>query len=123
LDASEREKRILRTAQEDGEDVIIVVEEEGGSGGKESAQATVSNLSGFRVKRDRPIGDKALRADPASDQWNNGCFRIVEGPWNADYIDEMEYFPLSTFKDQGDATSGAFAFLTKKRRRIGALRG
>lgn len=121
-DASERERLIKKTAEEDGKEVVIVVEEEGGSGGKESAQATVSNLSGFRVKRDKPVGDKALRADPASDQWNNGCFRILEGDWNDDLKDELEYFPLSAFKDQGDALSGGFAFLTKKRKKIGAVR-
>lgn len=120
LDATEREKVIFDTARYDGPEVEVVVEEEGGSGGKESAQATVSNLAGFRVRRDKPVGDKALRADPASAQWNNYCFRLVEGPWNADYLDEMEYFPYSTYKDQGDATSGAFAHLTKKRIKIGA---
>jgi phage terminase large subunit-like protein len=120
-DATNREDIILKTAQSDGQRVEICIEEEGGSGGKESAQNTVSNLAGFRVKRDKPTGDKALRADPASDQWNNFCFRVLEGPWNMVYLDEMGFFPYSTYKDQGDGTSGAFAYLMKPRLVVGAF--
>lgn len=120
-DATNREDLIYRTALDDGYKVEICIEEEGGSGGKESAQNTVSNLAGFRVKRDKPVGDKALRADPASDQWNNYSFRIVEAPWNMAYLDEMEFFPLSTYKDQGDATSGAFAYVMRPRVVVGCF--
>lgn len=120
-DATKREEIILLTAQQDGPKVEIWVEQEGGSGGKESAESTVSNLAGFKVKVDKPTGDKALRADPASAQWNNYCFRMVEAPWNKVYLDEMEYFPYSTFKDQGDGTSGAFAALTRHRTVVGVF--
>jgi hypothetical protein len=120
-DATQRERIILNTARADGPDVTVVIEEENGSGGKESAQNTVTNLAGFKVKRDKPVGDKALRADPASDQWNSYNFRLLEGPWNATYLDEMEYFPYSTYKDQGDGTSGGFAYLTRPRVRIGCF--
>jgi predicted phage terminase large subunit-like protein len=120
-DATQREAIILSTAQSDGIGVEVWVEEEGGSGGKESAQNTVSNLAGFKVRKDKPVGDKALRADPASAQWNNYNFRLLEGPWNSIYLDEMEYFPFSTYMDQGDATSGAFAALTRPRVTIGCF--
>jgi len=41
--------------------------------------------------------------------------------WAKDYIDEMTFFPLSTFKDQIDASSGAFNYLAKFRGRVGAF--
>jgi len=121
-EAYEREGHILRVAQMDGMGVEIWLEEEGGSGGKESVQNSISNLAGFRVRRDRPVGDKVLRADPCSVQWNNYCFRVVQGPWNQAFFDELEFFPLGTYKDQVDALSGGFAALVAPRIAIGAAR-
>jgi predicted phage terminase large subunit-like protein len=118
--AFERERIILTTAQSDGIDVEIFLEEEGGSGGKESVQNSINNLAGFKVRRDKPVGDKEVRADPASVQWNNYCFRMIEAHWNQDFLDELEYFPRSTYKDQVDALSGGFAALTAPRLRLGA---
>jgi predicted phage terminase large subunit-like protein len=118
--AYERESIILNVAQQDGFSVEIYLEEEGGSGGKESVQNSISNLAGFRVRRDRPVGDKIVRADPVSVQWNNYCFRMLEGAWNKAFLDELEYFPLSTYKDQVDAMSGGFAALVAPRLKLGA---
>jgi phage terminase large subunit-like protein len=39
---------------------------------------------------------------------NAGNVGIVNGPWLALYLEEAEYFPVSTYKDQIDASSGAF---------------
>lgn len=108
-----REATIKRHAEADGTKVRIGIEQEPGSGGKESAEATVKNLSGFVTTKDRPIGDKVYRADPFSVQVNNGNVEILAGDWNEDYIDEMKHFPNSTYKDQIDASSGAFAMLSK----------
>jgi len=120
-DASQREIIILDTAKSDGIDVIIGVEQEPGSGGKESAENTAKNLRGFRVRIDRPVGNKVLRADPYAVQVNSGNVALLEGPWNNDYISELQYFPHSTYKDQVDASSGAFALLTKPNIRVGGL--
>lgn len=119
--AEQRERVIKSTAQLDGYGVIIGIEQEGGSGGKESAQNTVKNLAGFKVRVDRPVGDKALRADPFSVQVDGGNVSMKKAPWNAEYIEEMRHFPNSKYKDQIDASSGAFALLTKKRKRAGAV--
>jgi hypothetical protein len=37
---------------------------------------------------------------------------LVRGPWNKDYLDEIETFPLGSHDDQVDASSGAFLDLT-----------
>ncbi len=120
-DAGEREDVIKRTASIDGRAITIRVEEEPGSGGKESAEATIRNLAGFRVKADRPTGDKVWRADPFAAQVNHGNFKMKRADWNDELIKELQNFPRSTYKDQVDAGSGAFAYLAKPRIKIGAL--
>jgi predicted phage terminase large subunit-like protein len=120
-EAAARERLIKDTAAIDGKKILIGVEQEPGSGGKESAESTVKNLLGYIVLIDIPKGDKVLRADPFSVQVNAGNVHLKEGLWNADYIEEMKYFPYSTYKDQIDASSGAFALLVKGRQRIGAF--
>lgn len=121
-EAREREDIILRTARMDGEGVIVGIEQEPGSGGKESAQATVRNLVGFRVRVDRPTGNKVLRADPFAVQVNGGNVFMVWGEWNRTYLDELSFFPHSTYKDQCDSSSAAFSILAMSNKRIGALK-
>lgn len=112
----EREATIKRYAQTDTEKCRIGVEQEPGSGGKESAEATIKNLAGFIAKEDRATGNKVFRADPYSVQVNVGNVELLAGSWNEDYTDEMKNFPNSTHKDQIDASSGAFAMLTKMKK-------
>lgn len=110
-----REKIIHNTAEIDGRKVTVFVEQEPGSGGKESVQATIKNLAGFAVYADRPTGDKIRRADPYSVQVNNGNVAMLRADWNRAYREELEVFPFGTYKDQVDASSGAFNLLVKKK--------
>ena len=112
-EALERERVIKQTALLDGRNVRIGIEQEGGSGGKESAQATVRNLSGFIVKTDHPTGDKETRAEPFAVQFNAGNVAILKGEWNEDYLRELRIFPAGKYKDQVDASSGAFNRLSE----------
>lgn len=115
--SSEKREAIIKlTAQSDGYKCHVRVEQEPGSGGKESAESTIRNLAGYMVGKDRPTGDKVLRADPYSVQVNMGNVKILAGAWNKDYLDELKNFPNSTLKDQTDASSGAFACLTALKR-------
>jgi len=95
--------------------VRVYVEQEPGSGGKESAEATIRNLAGWAVYADKPTGDKAFRADPYSVQVNNGAFQLLRGEWNAKFLEEHRFFPFGTYKDQVDASAGAFNQLVSKR--------
>lgn len=113
--SDKRETIIKQTAEADGSSVLVVVEQEPGSGGKESAENTIRNLSGFIVYADRPTGNKELRADPLSVQVNNGNVLLRVADWNKAYKEEFELFPNSTYKDQVDASSGGFNYLTKKK--------
>lgn len=121
-EAARRERIIRQTAEIDGKRVTVVVEQEPGSGGKESAQATVRNLAGFKVRKDRPVGDKVLRADPFAVQVNEGNVYLKLAEWNKALIEEMRFFPLSKYKDQVDACSGAFAILSGRKILAGALK-
>lgn len=111
-EATEREQHIKQTAQLDGVGVTIWIEQEPGSGGKESAQSTVRNLAGFKVYAECPTGDKVTRADPFSVQVNWGNVCMLAGPWNYDYLVEMNGYPFGARKDQIDASAGAFNKLT-----------
>ena len=114
-DSSAREMIIKHTAEVDGRGVIVGVEQEPGSGGKESAENTVRNLAGWRVRVYRPTGDKATRADPFSVQVNHGNVSMVIGEWNDAYLNELMFFPDSEFKDQVDTSSGAFQMLVSRK--------
>lgn len=89
----------------------VYVEQEPGSGGKESAQRTILNLAGLVAHADRPVGDKELRAEPLAVQVQAGNTCIAPGAWCQAFLDELEDFPGSKYKDQVDAASGAFAML------------
>jgi predicted phage terminase large subunit-like protein len=114
--ALERERLIKFWARADSEQIKssyeVVVEQEPGSGGKESAEATIRNLSGYRVFADRVTGSKETRAEPFAAQVQGGNVVMLPGSWHVDYLDEMQSFPSSKFRDQCDASSGAFNRLT-----------
>lgn len=122
----ERDRVIAQIAERDARlyrnEVLIYVEQEGGSGGKEVAGQMIAQLSGFPVFRDVVSGTKfrtaggeklpgeakVIRAMPLAAQVEAGNVRIVRGPWNSDYIEELCAFPEWSFADQVDASSGAF---------------
>lgn len=106
--APERERAIRLTTEVDGHLVKQWIEQEPGSGGKESAESTIRNLSGYSIFAERPTGDKAVRAEPFSIQVEAGNVRMVNAEWNQAYLDEMKTFPVGKYKDQMDASGGAF---------------
>ena len=112
---NEREAIIKSTAIADGPRVDIWMEQEPGSSGKDSADATIRNLAGFKAYKEPSTGDKEQRADPFSVQVNNGNVSILRGLWNHEFIEEFRFFPFGTYKDQVDAGSGAFTKVVGKK--------
>jgi predicted phage terminase large subunit-like protein len=56
----------------------------------------------------KPIsGDKATRARPASAQSEAGNVKLLRGPWNEAFLDEVCAFPNAMFDDQVDAFADA----------------
>jgi predicted phage terminase large subunit-like protein len=121
--AGERDKVILATAEADAERDHRTeqwFEQEPGSGGKESAQAKVRLLAGYRVRTEPVTGSKEVRADPLVAQAEAGNVRLVRGPWNGAYLDELCLFPNGAHDDQVDGSSGAFNKLAV-RKKVAAL--
>jgi predicted phage terminase large subunit-like protein len=110
---AKRDKLIKITAEIDGQSCKIVGEQEPGSGGKDAAGLFVKLLAGYGVTTELPSGSKEIRADPFSSQVNAGNVRLVRGPWNEQYIEEMRQFPRGRHDDQIDASALAFKELTK----------
>lgn len=88
--------------------VHIRLPKDPGQAGKDQAQNYIKFLSGFAVKAVAETGSKEARAEPVAAQWQAGNFDIVYGAWNEMYLDQLESFPMSRFKDMVDATSAAF---------------
>jgi predicted phage terminase large subunit-like protein len=119
--AREREQNIKQTAEIDGTNVLVLLEIEGGSGGKESGENTVRNLLGYRVEVFHPTGDKESRAYGFASQMGGGTVHVLKKPWTRDYIEELRFFPHSKYKDQVDASSGAFNKIARKKKVIGSM--
>ena len=105
-----RELTMQETVQIDGPDVAQYLEQEPGSGGKDSALISKEGLAEFgnKVILDRPSGDKIYRADPFSIAINLGYVAILKAKWNDAWIEELDEFPNSDYKDQVDSASGAY---------------
>jgi predicted phage terminase large subunit-like protein len=111
--ALEREKQIKYWVEQDRKickpgAYAVGVEQEPGSGGKESVEATIRMLAGYRVFADKVTGSKEVRAHPLAAQVQNNNVKLCAGAWQYEFLDEMESFPSGRYRDQVDAASGAF---------------
>lgn len=91
-------------------DVTNWIEQEPGSGGKESAEITVKELAGYRVKTEtkQSSGGKIGRAEPFADQVDAGNIGFCSGKWNIAAEEEMAVAPRGKYDDTWDSASGAF---------------
>jgi predicted phage terminase large subunit-like protein len=103
---------IRATADADGKLVEISLPQDPGQAGKVQARDYVAMLSGFVARAEPETGDKTTRAEPFAVQCEAGNVQIVRGSWNEAYVDELCLFPGGSFKDQVDASSGAFGRLS-----------
>ena len=113
---SKVEDAILNTASQDGINVKISIPQDPGQAGKSQVKYMAGLLIGYNAHFSPESGSKELRATGLSAQAEVGNVKIVRGPWNGDFFDELETFPNSKYKDQVDAASRAFAQLLPKRR-------
>ncbi len=109
------ENLVMATAREDGLDVTIGVPEDPGQAGKFEADYYLRELGskGYTVRARRETGDKISRQNPVSAQAEAGNLKVVRGPWNKVFLDELEAFPEGAHDDDVDSLSGAFAMLTR----------
>lgn len=110
-EGNEVRKIIKTTAEADGTSVEISLPQDPGQAGKVQKSDMIAMLAGWVVHAEPETGDKVTRAAPFSVQCEAGNVFLIEGEWNSDYIDELCLFPGGSFKDQVDASSGAFGRL------------
>lgn len=106
--AAEVEKLLKNTASQDGYTVRGSIPQDPGQAGKAQVQYLLRQLAGYAYTASTETGDKETRAEPFAAQAEVGNVLIVAGPWNEEYLAELESFPSGTFKDQVDASSRAF---------------
>lgn len=104
---AEVEQLIKATASQDGTACPITIPEDPGAAGKAYAETLVGKLAGYPVKRIRPTGDKQTRATPAAAQAEAGNIKLLRGPWNEAFLDEICTFPAGAHDDQVDALADA----------------
>lgn len=105
---------ITQTSDEDGPECTISLPQDPGQAGKVQKGDFAVLLAGRKFKIALETGDKVTRAEPFASQCEAGNVDIVRGEWNSDYLDELCLFPGGKFKDQVDASSGAFGQLVLK---------
>lgn len=117
MSASDVRQTIKHTAQMDRATygrVRTRLPKDPGQAGKEQAESYIKFLAGFDVVAVPETGSKEARAEPMAAQWQAGNFDIVAGPWNEDYLIQLENFPDGKFKDMVDASANGFAEIETK---------
>jgi predicted phage terminase large subunit-like protein len=110
---NEVERALYHLAMSDGRETEIALPQDPGQAGKAQKHALIRLLAGFRVKSQPVTGSKVVRAMPFSSQAEAGNVRLVAGPWNAAFLNELENFPTGRHDDQVDAVCEAFHALTQ----------
>lgn len=103
---------VKNTATQDGYGTTISLAQDPGQAGKWQIEFLISLLAAFTVKSDIVSGDKQLRAGGAATQAEFGKIKIVRGPWNADFFDEVCKFPGAKHDDIVDALSDLIRMLS-----------
>ena len=117
MSASDVRQTIKLTAQMDRSKygrVRTRLPKDPGQAGKEQAESYIKFLAGFDVVAVPETGSKEARAEPMAAQWQAGNFDIVAGPWNEEYLIQLENFPDGKFKDMVDASANGFAEIETK---------
>lgn len=101
------QQAIHTTALTDGTEVTVRLPQDPGQAGKAQAETLIKLLAGFDVIATPVTGDKETRARPAAAQAEAGNIKLVAGPWNEAFLDEVCTFPSGSHDDQVDAFADA----------------
>ena len=93
---------------------MVAFHQDPASAGKYEAEITARALDGHDVRFTTATGDKQTRAKPVSAQCEAGNVKIVRGPWNDEFLRELENFPSGKHDDAVDALSGAHGMLVSQ---------
>lgn len=124
--SKDRDTIIKSTSDDDAlqygdQGVDIVIEEEGGSSGKDSSDALIILLAGYKIKNIRPTGSKEIRGTRPgglASQAEAGNVIMIKAGWNKEWLGEICSFPFAANDDIWDSTTGGLNYLTLERQRI-----
>jgi predicted phage terminase large subunit-like protein len=101
------------TSAADGPNVKIRMEQERGAAGKLIVDTYRRMVPGHDVRGRRPEGDLELRARPLAAAVERGDVYALNGPWLAEFLEEVARFPHGAHDDQVSGAAGAFNELEK----------
>ena len=99
---------VANTASRDTAATRVRIPQDPGQAGKAQAADFVRALAGYMVTALPPSGAKEVRATPFANQVNVGNVRMLRGPWNDAFLEEIGMFPAGSHDDQIDAAADAF---------------
>lgn len=107
------EQLVRRTAETDGRSCMVGIAQDPGSSGVADKDNYVRLLAGFIIRINKPHADKITRAKPLSAQCEAGNVLLLRGPWNQEFLDELECFDGEHgHDDQVDAAADAMNEIT-----------
>jgi len=106
-----RDDQIKNTVVGDGRRITQDIPDDPGAAGTAQVVYLVKKLKGYPVVWGSESGDKETRAIPLASEVNIGNCDMIVGDWNSALKNELRGFPSSTYKDQVDAFSRAYARL------------
>jgi predicted phage terminase large subunit-like protein len=115
-----RDKLILQTDQADygahGHAITFGIEEEPGSAGKTVSLAfkRAHIAFGMRTFADRATGSPETRVDPFASASEIGHVKLVRGPWNTGFLEEVGQWPKGMHDDRVIAVGGCYNKLAGK---------
>lgn len=113
---SKVEEAIRNMAAQDGPRCVQWLEQDPGQAGKAEISYYVRSMAGVNMRVSKVEGNKETRALPVSAQAEQGNVHLVRGPWNDDFLAELENFPGGPHDDQVDGLSGGFNVLANARK-------
>lgn len=110
---------VLNTAKQDGVECSLWLEQDPGSAGLYEKWDLGVELQAFSPHFVAPSGSKWVRSGRVSAASENGLIKLVRGPWNKAFLDEVDQFvdeafvdpPPGYHDDQVDSLSGAYSRL------------
>ena len=95
--------------------LYIRAEKEKGAAGEQLCDHISRHvLAGYAFEGVPVTGSKEVRAMPLAAQAEAGHVKVLRGPWNGAFFDELESFPNGAHADQVDSVSGAYLCLAMK---------
>jgi len=83
----------------DADKCSVRLPQDPGQAGKEQAESYKRMLQGHKVTTMRVTGDKEVRSEGLSAEWQAGNVYLVRGDWNDDFLEEMNAFPTKGIHD------------------------